>query len=758
LNQQKEPTLSEQKKIDSQTGKPAPAGRWGWIGMPKRPWVLAVAGVAGFAAFGAGSALGAWSQACAAGCPTVEQIADLQPQQASLVLDGEGAIVGQFFRERRQLVRLRELPRHVPLAFVAIEDRRFFEHEGIDPVRLVGAVRDNVLEGFGASGGSTITMQLARNLFPQQLPMGEKTLRRKVAEARLAVQMERGFSKEQILELYLNHIYLGAGAYGIEAAARSYFDKPASELTVAEASLLAGLPKAPSSLNPRRNPDGAELRRMLVVDAMAQTGVITPEQAAEVRSQPVQLAPPSGARSAPYFVEHIRRELEPVFGELLYTGGLRIITSLDSELQREAELALEEQIREIERGRHGRFRHPTYEQFSASLAESGTREVSSTPYLQGVVAVLDPMTGDVLALVGGRDFRHSQFNRATQALRQPGSAFKPFVFGAALEHGRSPQYRVADTPFSLALSDGSTWTPRNYSGDFHGMMTLRHALRISKNIPAIRLGEEVGIDPVRDFARRAGIGTEIPRYPSIHIGSAAVRPLNLIASYASFANGGMRIEPQFIRRIEDNQGRLIWAPAPQTQPAMDPAAAFLLTDMLREAVDRGTGYAVRNPAIGNIPFNVPAAGKTGTTNDATDVWFVGYTPDLVAGVWLGLDQPRRIMHGATGGGLAVPVWARVVRSWYEKNPVPEAWQRPPGIATRRISYWTGKAVSEDCPFAFNSYIDEFVATAAPTPGCEYPTYLSDPTPHLPGRPVYPGQPRVPRPEDFVAPSSQQRRP
>jgi penicillin-binding protein 1A len=486
--------------------------------------------------------------------------------------------------------------------------------------------------------------------------------------------------------------------------------------------------------------------------------VISSAEATAARDEPLQLAPPSGARSAPYFIEHIRRELEPMFGELLYTGGLRIQTSLDPVVQQAAEQALEEHLREVESGKHGRFPHPTYDAFTASLAGKASQQVPSTPYLQGIVTVMNPHTGAIIAMVGGRDFRQSQFNRATQALRQPGSAFKPFVFGAALEKGRSPLSQVADTPYSLALSDGSTWSPRNYSGDYHGMMSLRHALRLSKNIPAIRLGQEVGIDPVRNFAKRSGIDTQIPGYPSVYLGSATVYPIDMIAAYASFANGGTRVEPQFVRRIEDNRGRLIWEPTPEVVPAMDPATAYLLTDMLREVVDRGTAYGVRNPAIGNIPYTVPAAGKTGTTNDATDVWFVGYTPDLVAGVWLGLDRPRRIMQGATGGGLAVPVWARVVRSYYDHNPVPEAWARPAGIASRRISYWTGKAVTEDCPFAFNSYVDEFVASAAPTPGCEAPAQQVDPNPELPGRPIFPGQPRAPRAEDYVDPRPVTRQP
>jgi penicillin-binding protein 1A len=731
-------------------------GAWTWL--RHDPWdrrkVLTVVGLAvvAFLFFGTGVAAAAWTRACAGGCPTASQIADFAPRQATEVYDAEGNILGMFYRERRQLVSLDDLPPHVPLAFVAIEDRRFFDHEGVDIRRVFGSIRDNIFEGFGASGASTITMQLARNLFPQQLPSGEKSMRRKVGEAKLALEMERRFSKERILELYLNHIYLGAGAYGVEAAARTYFDKPAEDLTVEEAATLAALPKAPSSYNPRRNPDAAERRRNLVLIAMADAGVITRQEADAKRAEPLTLAPPRGALRAPYFVEHIRRDLEDQFGELLYTGGLKIHTSLNPKLQQVAEEALEEHLKAVEAGRHGHFTHPTRERFTAGLEPGQT--INHTPYLQGVVSVLDPNTGDVLALVGGRDWRQSQFNRATQALRQPGSAFKPFVFAAALEKGRSPLHSVSDGPLFVTQSDGSTWSPRNYSGDFGGWMSMREALRQSRNLATIRLGQDVGITAVRDVAERTGIDTRIPGYPSVFIGAAEVYPLDLIASYAAFANGGMRVEPRFIKRIEDNQGRLLWQPPSRGEPAMDPGAAWLLTDMLREVVDRGTGYPARNPQVGNLPYSIPAAGKTGTTNDATDVWFVGYTPDLVAGVWLGMDRPQRIMRGATGGGLAVPVWARVVRSFYEDREHPAAWERPASVVSRRISHWTGKAVSDDCPYGASSYVDFFLASAAPVPGCEppevEPRYV-DPTPQLPGRPVFPGQPRVPRPEDFLDP-------
>ncbi len=722
-----------------------------WFAKRQRVWTFVLLVAVALFFGGAGAALGAWTNACDGGCPTAAQIEDFSPQRATELYDANGGLLGLFYRERRQLVSLEDLPPHVYGAFVAIEDRRFFEHDGIDVLRILGAVRDNILDGFAASGASTISMQLARNLFPEQLPRGEKTFRRKIAEARLALAMERQLSKERILELYLNHIFLGQGAYGIEAAARTFFDKPASQLTPVEAATLAGLPQAPTAYNPRRNPDAALGRRNVVLTAMAETGVLSRQEAELAKQQPLNLAPPAGVMRAPYFVEQIRRDLEERFGELLYTGGLRIYTTLDPVLQAEAEAALEEQLRQVESGTYGWYRHISYERFVADLGEEegAQKQVTSTPYLQGAVISMNPHTGDVLAMVGGRDFHHSQFNRATQALRQPGSAFKPFVFAAALEQGRSPLYTLPDSPIFVTLPDGQTWVPRNYSGDYEGDMTLREALKRSKNLVAIRLGMEIGTEPVRNLAARAGIDTEIPGYPSIFIGSAAVYPLDLIAAYAAFANGGMRIEPRFIRRIEDGEGRLLWEPQNAPRVAFAPSVAWIVTDMLREVVDGGTGYGARNPAVGNLPYTIPAAGKTGTTNDATDVWFVGYTPDILTGVWMGLDQPETIAGGATGGGFAVPVWAQVVRKFYEDKEPPPAWERPADVEVRRISKWTGTAVTDDCPYGVGSVLDYFVDEAAPEPGCEPPQILRDPQPHLPGRPLFPGQPRLPAPEDYI---------
>jgi len=721
--------------------------RGAWRDRRERKIVIGLAALA-LGSCGTGGIVAGWTRACAGTCPTAAQIADFAPRQSSLVLDAKGGVLGQFYRERRTIIHIDSLPRHVPMAFVAIEDRRFFEHEGVDPVRMIGAVRDNIIRGWGGPGGSTITMQLARNLFPQQLPKDEKSVRRKVAEIKLAMEMERRFSKRHILELYLNHIYLGAGAYGIEAASRTFFGKHARELNYLEAATLAGLPQAPTAYNPRQHADRAERRRNIVLSAMAETGVITRAQAQEGQRTPLALPPPSGAYRAPYFVEAVRRELEAKFGELLYTGGLRIHTGIDPELQRAAEEGLEAQLRDIERGNWGGYAHPTYERFTAGL-QAG-QPVVHTPYLQGLVVALDPGTGLIRTLVGGRDFKQSQFNRAMQALRQPGSSFKPFVYAAALENGRSPLQGVSDGPISISMSDGSVWAPKNYDGKFGGWVSLRSALRNSRNMATIRLGQQTGIAKVRDLAARTGLRTRIPGYPSVYIGSAGVYPIDMMSAYATFANGGYRVEPRLVARVEDSEGNLLWQPGDFPRRAVEPGIAWIMTDMLREVVDRGTGYLARDPAVGGLSYDIPAAGKTGTTNDNTDVWFVGYTPDLLAGVWLGFDSPRPITSTATGGTLAVPVWARVMRTLYANRKPPEAWRRPADVVVRRVS--GGRVLSEECG---GGEADLFAAKHVPEAGCPYtgPAEMMyiDPTPELPGRPVFPGQPRVPRPEDLIKP-------
>jgi penicillin-binding protein 1A len=648
-----------------------------------------------------------WFAPCwAGGCAPVQEMARFQAEGSQL-LDVEGQPFATLATVNRRVVPLDSLPEHLIQAYIAIEDRRFFSHGGVDWRRMGGAVRQtaSAVAGSGGrvEGGSTITMQLARNLFPEQLPYSERSMRRKLMEARIARQIERTFSKEKILELYLNHIYLGSGAYGVEAAAQTYFGRPAAEVDLAEAAVLAALPQAPSVLDPTRNPEAAQRRRNLVLSEMAEAGFITREEAEAAREHPIRLTSSSrndeGFRSS-YFVERVRRELEERVGSHFYTAGLRVHTTLDARAQAAAEEELKQQLERIEGGQFGSFRHDRFADTRGVPSESG-----ETPYLQGAVVVLDAATGAVRALVGGRDWDDSKFDRATQARRQPGSAFKPFVFLSALERMRTPVDLVDDSPLRMELSGGRVWEPRNFGGEYDEMITLREALTRSKNTATVRLATDVGMGPVVRTARELGVESDLPEYPATALGAAEVRPLELVTAYAAFANGGYSVEPHFVQRVEDRNGRVLWEASPRRRQVVDPKAAFVLTSILQDVVERGTATAVRGAG-----FRIPAAGKTGTTNDNTDVWFIGYTPELVGGVWIGFDQPRTIIPRATGGSLAAPVWARVMARAHEGRPAPEAWQPPAGVQTGTAERRTGAIVSADCPAQGATYTEFFVGT------------------------------------------------
>lgn len=641
------------------------------------------------------------------GCPDVRLLRGYIPDEASVLLDRNGEELIELYRVRRVVVPLDSLPAYVPQAFVAIEDRRFYEHDGVDWARALGAAWANVRAGGIEEGFSTITMQLARNLFPDRLPARERTLGRKLGEIHVARSIEHAYDKDEILELYVNQIYFGSGAWGVEAAAREYFGKPASELTLAEAALLAGIVLAPSRYNPRANRAVALARRQLVLRRMAAEGFITEAQAAEAMDARLRLARGGGRedQAAAYFVEEARQILEARFGEAVYTGGLRIYTTLDRGAQAAAEAELERQLDAIESGAYGPYRHARYRprRVPADTAESVTQ------YLQGAMVVLDVETGDVLALVGGRDFRDSRFDRAVQSRRQPGSAFKPFVYAAAVEEGYPPTHVLDDSPVRLVQVGGRVWAPRNFGGSYAGPIPMREALVQSRNAATVRLAEAVGIRDVIAMARRMGIDGELPEYPSIAIGAGGVSLLDMTAAYAAFGALGRRVEPRLILRVEDRAGRVLWRPRVRRQRALDPGVAFLVLDMMRDVVNRGTGTAVR--AVG---YAGPAAGKTGTTNDATDVWFIGVTPSLAAGVWIGLDRPQPIVPGATGGRLAAPVWGRVMRR------LPAAgrpdWTPPPGVETRYVDA-SGTIVGPGCWSNGVVRTEYFLAGTAPGGWC-----------------------------------------
>jgi penicillin-binding protein 1A len=645
------------------------------------------------------------------GCPDVSRLDALRPEGVPVLLDHEGEPFAELTVAARALVELDDLPAYVPQAFLAVEDKRFLEHRGVDWRRVGGALLANLRAGGFVQGSSTVTMQLARNVFEEEIPGRRRTLRRKVLEVRVARQIERRFSKEEILELYLNHIFFGGGARGIEAAARQYFQRPATELTLPQAALLAALPKAPTHYDPRRHPERARERRDLVLALMAEQGRLGEDEAEAARASELMVAlqglPPDVALPpAPYFVEQVRRELEARFGSSLYRRPFRVVTTLDLEVQAAFEEALEEQLRAVERGAWGRFAGPAY----AEDVEIGP---DGTPYLQGATVALDVHSGDVLAWVGGRDFDHSRFDRASQARRQVGSAFKPFVFTAALAEGHAPSKLISDQPVAVDLGHGRIWRPKNFEGRYGADVSLRQALVSSRNSATVRLAHEVGFERVADYAERLGFGQDLPRRPSLALGTAVASPLELTTAYTTFASLGYRVEPRLVLRVESPEGEVLWQRGVESRRAMDPGLAYVVTDMLRDVVDRGTGYRVRRAG-----FQGPAAGKTGTTNEGHDAWFVGFTPDLVAGVWIGFDSPRPIVSRTSGGLLAAPVWGRAAARIYRNRPRPEEWPRPAGVTEARVDPETGRILAPGCEPRWGAATTEvFLAGLTPSTVC-----------------------------------------
>ncbi len=615
------------------------------------------------------------------GCPSVADLRSYVPPEATRVLAVDGSLIADLSPQRRVVLDIEDIPPIVREAMVAVEDRRFWDHGGVDGRGIARAMWRNVASLSIQEGFSTITMQLARTVFPDRLPMHEK-VGRKVCEVYLARRIEGEFRKREILQLYLNQIYLGAGLYGVEAAAQGYFGKPVKEVTAPEAALLVGLVKSPEGYNPRKHPERALERRNLVLEVMADAGVIEHSVADAALRRPLALAPPMEASgAAPFFVAAVRRQLREQFGPDADTRGFRVYTGLDPSLQRIAHTALVSQIDRIEAGRYGQYSH----------AKGPSRDEDS-PVLEGSVIVLDPHTGDVRALVGGRDFATSQFDRALQARRQPGSAFKPIVYAAALESGLPATARLGTSPISISAAGSGTWRPGDHVADSVETLSVRTALAVSSNNAAVRLGQWVGEGRVVAMGHRLGLSTDIPEYPSIFLGSAEVIPGELVAAFAAFGNGGYRVEPRLYTRVEDGGGGVLWEGRQPTRQALDPGVAFLTLTLLEEVVNSGTGSAVRGSG-----FWMPAAGKTGTTNDNKDVWFVGLTPDLVAGVWMGFDRPRPIMPGASGGRLAAPVWADMMRQAYEERPTPAPWTPPSNIISAQVDQATGYLATGNCP-------------------------------------------------------------
>jgi 1A family penicillin-binding protein len=610
--------------------------------------------------------LNVWLATCGfEGCPSAAEIRAFRPNEGGRILDREGNFMGRLVSIRRVNVPLSEVPEHVQQAMLATEDRRFYRHNGTDWVGFGRATLRNLTAGGVREGFSTITMQAARNTFvANRYP--RRSLRQKLIELRLSRLMERSLTKEEIFELYLNAIYMGNGVYGVEAASRDLFGKSVGRVTLPEAAMLAALPKAPTSYTPRRNPDRARARRNLVLELMVREGFVSGERLEGLKGQQIRVARdgwyPDNSGDSHAF-DLVRQKVDSVIaGTDFDLADVTVYTTLDQRAQTAA-------LRAVRR----------------RAAAIGSR-------VEGAMVAVDPRTGDIRALVGGRTFTRGTFNRAVSAQRQPGSAFKPFVYAAAMSAGYSPATEVDDIPIDLTM-DGRVWSPRNYGDSYLGRTTFRNALTHSANAATVRVWGNVGGSRVIDYAKRAGINSQLPNYPSVALGASEVTPLELATAYAPFANGGLRVQPRLVRRIEAGNGKVLYTQEQaSTGRVLDERDAYLVSSMLRAAVDYGTGAALRSYGVRGI-----VAGKTGTTNDGADVWFVGYTPTVVAAFWFGLDQRRSLGSNASGGRLAAPAWAEFYTTGWREATTSRDWSPPAGMVPATIDPQTGYLANEWCP-------------------------------------------------------------
>ena len=577
--------------------------------------------------------------------PPVSALETFQPIQGTKIYDDNDELLTELHVERRIFVPLSRIPQSLKDAIIATEDRRFYSHWGVDPVGIARAVYQNYRRGRIVEGGSTITQQLTKVLFLTP----DKSLERKLKEAILALELERRYSKDRILEMYLNQVYFGHGAYGVEAAARTYFGKSVSELTPQGAALLAGLPRAPSTYSPFEHPDAARRRREVVLRRMVEFRVLRDVESARLAKTDLGLIPPERRRtSGQYFLEYVQQALEAKYGaDMVFKGGLRVYTTLNPTMQLAAEHALRDGLRAL---------------------EARTANLRPGEHPEGAVVTIEPQTGHVKAVVGGYDFFRSEFNRAIQAKRQPGSAFKPFVYIAALEAGFTPASRIDDAPVSYALGK-NVWKPENYDRKFRGSTTLQQALEESVNVVTVKLQERVGLNRTIQVARRLGVGSPLDLNLSLALGTSDLTLLELTSAYGVLANQGVWMPPTAVRYVTDAQGKLLEEHVPEGRDALSPETAYVITHMLRGVVERGTGQGAK--ALGR-----PIAAKTGTTNDYSNAWFIGFTPRVATGVWVGYDRPRSLGREETGARAAVPIWTAYMATVLadaprEDFPVPE---------------------------------------------------------------------------------------
>lgn len=715
---------------------------------PRKHWLLrALLWLFGLCAAGAVAAAMVAAIALAMAYPNlpdVSELADYRPKLPLRVYSAEGALLGEFGEERRTLTPIQDIPKVMVDAVLAIEDTRFFEHGGVDYIGMMRAALAN-LGKVKSQGASTITMQVARNVYLSS----EKTYTRKIYEILLTFKLEHLLSKEKILEIYMNQIFLGHRAYGFAAASEAYFGKPLKDITIAEAAMLAGLPKAPSAYNPISNPRRARIRQLYIIDRMEENGFITAEQASEAREEPLRLrtASRNTTSHADYVAEMARQLVYAQYGDEAYTRGLNVYTTINLGEQETAYQALRKGITDYERRQRYRgpekfialpsdaalledviddtlAQHPDNGDLLAAVVleaspksmkvqrpdgetlvitgeglkpvESGLSAkaapnikirpgaviriietskgkwaASQLPEVEGAFVALDPRNGAIRALVGGFDFQKNKFNHVTQAWRQPGSAFKPFIYSAALEKGLSPATILNDAPlfYGSNVTGGQPWEPRNYSNRFDGPMSARTALAKSQNIPLIRILEYVTPKYAQEWVARFGFdAARHPPYLTMALGAGSVTPMQMAVAYSVFANGGYRIDPWLISKITDPKGNTLWEYVPQplseAQRVIDPRNAFLMNSMLQTVAKSGT--AARAQSTLKRP---DLYGKTGTTNDAVDAWFAGFQPTLTAVTWIGYDTPRNLGSRETGGGLSLPIWINFMQHALKDVPV-----------------------------------------------------------------------------------------
>jgi penicillin-binding protein 1A len=626
--------------------------------------------------------------------------------ERSTVYDMDGKVYSRLQGENRVTVKLHDVSPHFVDALLAREDSRFYSHAGVDPVGIVRAMVRNVTRRSAREGASTLTQQLARNSFP----LGGRNLHRKLLEAFLALRIEQHLSKEEILEAYMNRIYFGAGVYGIETASLAYFSKPAKDLKLGEAAMIAGIIRAPTYYSPTRNLKGALAQRNQVLERLTKLDKIDAATAEAAKSAPLALAKRKTLSTQEnYAMDAVRRELDLLLtDEQRGDGGMKIYTTIDPALQRLAQSALDSELTKVEQ-RPG-YKHPRRADFSADAKAQGL----NTPYLQGAVVVIDNRSGGIRALVGGRDFTESPYNRAIlpDAARQVGSTFKPFIYAAAFDKGMLPGAAVDDGPIGRGeIRGAANWTPDNSDGTYKGVMRAEEGLILSRNTMSVRVGERAGLDHIAKLAAASGID-DVPRRPASYLGSFEETVADLTSAYTTFANGGVRRQSYIIERIDDSDGVTIYRSAHIQTRAMDPGVAWLTTQAMQKVIERGTAASAK--ALG---FSKPAAGKTGTTNEYRDAWFAGFTSSLTCGVWVGLDQPATIMSRGYGSSLALPVWVSIMngasQQRYPAQPLRSA------EATRRVSVCavSNQLATTGCERAGAAYTIELPESRMPRDAC-----------------------------------------